>query len=157
MKLIGTVKSDLDIRRAVLEMAQKKKQIIHGARATNQQLPTPLKKPTKDYDIYTAKPEKSAKELAKRLNKEFGKGFEVVPGAHKGTFKVKKGKETVADYTRVYRKPKTINKFGIEYAKTEYHKRKLQKLIKDERMGFRRNKDLDTLRRIREGGRKYEW
>lgn len=157
MKLIGTYKSDLDIRRAVLDMAMKKKQIIHGARATNQQLPVPLRKQTKDYDIYTSKPEKAAKELASQLNKEFGKGFKVVPGQHKGTFKVKKNGETVADYTRVYRKPKTINKFGVKYANVEYAKRKLNKLVKDERTSFRRDKDLDTLNRIKSGMKKFDW
>ena len=157
MKLLGTVKSDLDVRRAVLDMAQKKKQIIHGARATNQQLPVPLRKKTVDYDVYTKKPEQSAKELASKLNKEFGSKFKVVQGLHKGTYKVKKGKETVADYTQVTKRPKTVNKFGVQYAKVDYAKRKLQKLVRDEKTAFRRDKDLDTLNRIKKGLRKYEW
>jgi len=158
MKLLGTVRNKYDIRAAVLDMAQKKKQIIHGAQATNKQLPVNLRKKTVDYDVYTKKPEQSAKELAKKLSKQFKKKFEVSPGVHKGTFKVKDDKgETIADYTRVYRKPKTVNKFGIEYASTGYAKRKLKKLVKNEATEFRRDKDLDTLERIRKGERRFDF
>ena len=39
MKFIGTVRNEIDVRAEILDMAQKKKQIIHGAQATNRQLP----------------------------------------------------------------------------------------------------------------------
>lgn len=150
MKLLGTYRGELDIRKAVLDMAQKKKQIIHGARAVNKQLPPHLRRKTVDYDVYTKNPEGSAKQLAIQLNKEFGNGFTVEKGIHKGTFRVKKNGEVVADYTQVTKHPSSVNKFGIKYAKTGYAKRKLQKLIRDETKEFRREKDIRTIEKIKQ-------
>ena len=90
---------DLLIRGTILREAEKG-QIIHGAMATNVQLPGYLRKQTKDYDIYTRKPRKNAVEMAKKLNKRLGSNrYEVVKGRHKGTYKVKtKNGDTVIDY-----------------------------------------------------------
>lgn len=142
---------DFVIRSKILDAVQKKGQVIYGGRAINKQLPMNLRKQTKDYDILTKKPKESAEELVRNLNKEFGKEeFKVEQARHKKTFKVKKGKETIADYTSTTKKPKSKNVFGIKYANLEYQKKKLKKILKDESLKYRREKDLDTLNRIKQ-------
>ena len=73
MTLLGYTPTNQDVINAIRNMAQRKKQIIHGARSVNIQLPKTLRRKTKDYDVYTKKPEQSARELAEQLNKKFGK------------------------------------------------------------------------------------
>ena len=151
MTILGYTPTKQDIVNAILNKAQKERQIIHGARAVNIQLPPHLRRKTKDYDVYTKNPEKHAKELANELNKKFKNGFKVVKGKHKGTFKVKKNDETIVDYTQVTKHPKTINQLGVRYARTDYAKRKLRKLIRDETKAFRREKDIETLEKLKRG------
>lgn len=152
MALLGTTKTKQDIVNAILDLASKKSQVVYGAQSTNIQLPTNLRRKTSDYDILTKKPEKAAKELANRLNKEFGNGFKVVKARYSKTFKVKdKEGKTVADYTATTKKPKTKTILGVKYASTDYQKRKIRKILKDEGSKFRWDKDLDTLQRIKKG------
>ena len=149
MKLIGTYKDEQDIKNTILDMAQKKKQVVYGQQAVNIQLPKNYQRKTKDYDIYTKQPEKSAKELAEKLNKEFGKEeFKVSKGKHEGTYKVLKGKKTIVDYTSRTRKPNTKNILGVRYANLEYQKRKLKEILKNKEIEYRHLKDKDTLEKI---------
>lgn len=140
-------------RGIILNLAKERKQVIYGAQSINRQLPSNLRKPTKDYDILTKQPKKSAEELALRLNKEYGKEkFKVVPARYSKTFKVKDidTNETIADYTRTTKKPKSINEFGVNYAKVDYQEGKIKKILKDESSKFRHDKDFDTLQRIKQ-------
>ena len=143
-------KSHLIINEVVLATAQKEGQIIHGSRSFNLQSPTYLKKKTIDYDILTQKPKKSAREVAEQLSRRTGKKFEVVKGSHKGTYRVKLNDEVVADYTQLKRKPKTKKVWGTEVRSLESIKRNAQRLIKDPKKEFRREKDISTLQRIEE-------
>lgn len=144
-------KPDLLVRQVVLDTAQQKKQIIYGARAINIQLPTYLKKPTRDYDILTKKPKKTAKEVALILNKRFGDDvFTVEKASHKGTYKIKYKGETVVDYTQLKKNPKTKKVFGVGYRDIKSVKRSTQRLAKKPGTEFRREKDLSTLKRIKE-------
>ena len=150
MSLLGTTRTNQDVVNAILNMAQKERQIVHGARATNVQLPPHLRRQTKDYDVYTKNPESAANRLAEKLNKQFGNGFKVVAGAHKGTFKVKdKSGETVVDYTQVTKRPSSKVVLGVQYASKGYAKRKIQGLIRDESKAFRREKDIETLAKLK--------
>jgi len=152
MSLLGTTKSDINIRAKILEMAQKKGQVIYGARAVNKQLPINLRKKTKDYDIYTKQPKKAAEELARELNKEFDSDeFKVEPARYPKTFKVKRKGEPIADYTLTTKKPKSKNEFGVRYANLDYQKKKIKRILKDEKNSYRFDKDLDTLNRIKQG------
>jgi len=138
------------LRGIILRQAEKG-QVIHGAMATNVQLPSHLRSKTKDYDIFTTKPKKSAIEMAKKLNKAVGsKRYIVVKGQHKGTYKIKtqEGK-TIIDYTQLKRKPKTKKIYGIEYHDIKSIKRHTKRLIKKPETEFRREKDMSTLERIR--------
>lgn len=158
MQLLGKYRGEQDVRATVLNLAAERNQIIYGQRSVNVNLPVPLRRKTKDYDILTKKPKQMAEELVKRLNKEFGEGsFRVEPAKYKKTFKVKsKSGETIADYTQTTKKPKVKNVFGVKYANLGYQERKIRKILKDEASKFRYEKDLDTLERIRKG-RKRIW
>ena len=158
MNLLKTTKSKQDITNAILELASKRKQVIYGAQSTNIQLPRHLRSKTRDYDILTKKAEQSAKELVKKLNKEYGNEFKVVQAIHKKTFKVKdkKGK-TIADYTQTTKKPKSKLILGVRYAELEYQKKKAKKILKDEASRFRHDKDIETLRRIKSGEKAFDW
>lgn len=142
---------ELLIRGIILRSAEKG-QIIHGARATNVQLPTYLRTETKDYDIFTHKPKKSAVAMAKKLNKAVGsKRYKVIKGKHKGTYKIKtKEGKTVIDYTQLKRKPKTRRIYGTEYKDIKAIKKDAKRLIKKPETEYRREKDIGTLQRIRE-------
>lgn len=154
MKVLGYTRNAQDVTNVILNIAQREGQIVHGARATNVQLPKHLRRQTEDYDIYTKNPEAAAKKLAEKLNKQSKNGYKVVKGLHKGTFKVKdkKGK-TIVDYTQVTKKPSTVNVLGVKYASREYAKRKIQKLLRDETKAFRREKDMETFEKLKESER----
>jgi len=143
-------KNHLIINEVVLATAQKEGQIIHGSRSFNLQSPTYLKKKTIDYDILTQKPKKSAIEIARHLRRRLGKKVEVVRGSHKGTYRVKINNEVVADYSQLKRKPKTKKVWGTEVRSLKSIKRNTQRLIKNPKTEFRREKDIDTLSRIKE-------
>lgn len=142
---------DLLIRGMILRQAEKG-QILHGAMATNVQLPRHLRKETKDYDIFTHKPKKSATEMVKKLNRAIGDDrYKVVKGKHKGTYKIKteEGK-TIIDYTQLKRELKTKKIYGNEYHDITAIKKNVKRLIKKPETEYRREKDVGTLRRIEE-------
>jgi len=148
-----TIKKEdgLWLRGIILRQAEKG-QVIHGAMATNVQLPIHLRSKTKDYDIFTPKPKKSAVAMAKKLNRAIGEErYEVVKGQHKGTYKIKtKVGETLIDYTQLKRKPKTKRIYGNEYYDIKTIKRNVKRLIKKPETEYRREKDISTLQRIKE-------
>lgn len=144
---------DLLIRGTILRSAEKG-QVIHGAMATNVQLPSYLRKKTKDYDIFTTKPRKSAVEMAKKLNEMVGDRYIVVKGKHSGTYKIRtKEGETIIDYTQLKRKPKTKKIYGTEYKDIKSIKRNIKRLSKKPETEYRREKDISTLQRIKEAER----
>lgn len=143
-------KKDLIINEIIINKATREKQVIHGARAYNMQSPTYLRKKTYDYDILTTKPKKSAQDIAKELSRRIGKKFIIEKGKHKGTYKVKLNGETIVDYTQLKKKPKTKSIWGIESRDIRSIKTNAQRLLKRNDTGFRRDKDLDTLNRIKE-------
>lgn len=148
---IQPYRDEQTIKNIILDIAQKRKQVVYGQQAINAQLPKHLKRKTKDYDIYTSKPKESADELVNRLNKEYKrKRFKVTPAVHKGTYKVKSGRKTVADYTLARKKPMSKKVLGIAYAKLKYQKVKLKKILKDKASEFRHKKDMKTLSKIKE-------
>lgn len=150
-------KDKQDIDNVILELAQKNKQVIYGQQSVNVQLPSKFRRKTNDYDILTKKPKQSAERLADRLNKKFKTDeFKVEPARYNKTFKVKdKEGKTVADYTLTTKKPKTKEVWGVKYADIKYQEKKLKKILKDESSSFRHDKDMDTLKKIREGNAKW--
>jgi len=149
MKIQWRYADSQNIKNAILDQAQAKNQVVYGQQAVNIQVPDPYKRKTKDYDVYTKQPEKSAKEVAERLNKEFGsKKFKVEAGVHKGTYRVKKGKTVVADYTSTTKKPGSKKVLGVSYANLEYQKKRLKSILKKKEYEYRHLKDTETLDKI---------
>lgn len=143
-------KNDLKVRGVILDTAQREKQIIHGSRAFNIQSPVYLRKETKDWDVFTKKPKKYAEQVAKRLSRILGKKVDVIRGKHKGTYKVRVNEETIVDYTQLKRKPKTKSSWGVKVKDIKSIKKNVKRLIKSPKTEYRREKDLDTLERIRQ-------
>jgi hypothetical protein len=134
----------------------KKRQIVYGARAVNIQNPSYLGRHTEDYDVLTKKPEKEAKALVSALNKVYGgEYFRSEPAKHKGTFKVKSNitEKTVVDYTRLHRPPKVKEINGVRYADVSSIKRALSKSLNNPEAEFRKDKDFETIERIKLGER----
>lgn len=143
------------IRSSILNLAQKNKQVVYGGQAANKNLPLHLRRKTKDFDVYSKQPKQSAEELSKVLNKGFSKDeFTVERAKYDKTFKVKRGKETIADYTSTTNHPKSKNEFGVKYADLDYQKKKLKEIVKNPDFKYRWEKDKDMLNRIKqsEGG-----
>jgi len=143
-------KNDLKVRGVILDTAQREKQIIHGSRAFNIQSPVYLRKETKDWDVFTKKPKKYAEHVAERLSRILGKKVDVIRGKHKGTYKVRINEETIADYTQLKRKPKTKSSWGVKVKDIKSIKKNVQRLIKSPKTEYRREKDIDTLERIKQ-------
>ena len=142
--------SELTIRSIVLNLAQKKGQIVQGTRALNPQLPIRLQRKTEDYDILTNNPKKSAKETAEYLKRYTSKTVELRPAKHKGTYRVIVNGKVVADYTQITRKIPTKKILGVKYVDIKQIKRGANKRVNISTKSFRREKDLDTLERIRQ-------
>lgn len=149
-RLARLLDKDLIVNEVVLNKAQREGQVIYGAKAFNYQSPQHLRKTTYDFDILTNKPKRSAKEVAKELTKRLGEEVNFSKGTHKGTYRVKLGKEVIADYTQLKSKPKTKKLWGIEARDLKSIKKNTQRLLKNPKTEYRREKDLDTFNRIKE-------
>jgi len=136
----------------ILTTAKKKHLIVYGARAVNQQLPSVLRKETKDYDLYAEKPRKVAKLIEKKLDKSYGfNAFKVNPARHKGTYKIRSTVtgEEVADVTLMPKKKiPVIKRKGIQYAHVKHKLENIKKSLSDPKSKFRHLKDKDTRNRI---------
>jgi len=129
-----------------------KHEIIHGERAISKRLPSHLRRPTTDYDIYSGTPKKDARETERALDKKFGfNAFRTEEGQHEGTYKVKSNVngETYADYTKPEKKIPSSLIAGKRYATLGYFKKHIRKTLKDKEAAFRHEKDRDALNRIR--------
>ncbi len=142
------------IRRAVLSSIGRKGGIIHGGKAQNAQLPRFLERKTKDYDIFVRFPNKRAKALEMKLDKLFrGNFFHVKKGKSKilPVSKIKSNitDETIVDFARPNRKVPTKVISGIRVATLRDQKQRSLRNLTDPQARFRRDKDLDLLKRIK--------
>jgi len=153
-----------NIKGKILHRARKKKDIIFGAQSIKKQIGL-LARPTSDFDIFTGKSKSSAKEVEKQLDKlTRGDNFFVKKGKNPETWKVKwRGKDlmprteddkTIVDYTTA---PKPLPKFriinDIRYRKLSEELKAKQRIVKNPLFKFRREKDLEDIRRIRLAGK----
>ena len=130
----------------------KNKEVIYGERALEIRLPEFLKRPTRDYDVYSHTPEKDAIEAEKLLDKEFGGDyFYVTPALHPGTFKVKSriNEETYADFTKPEEKIPYDVIQGKNYVQIKKIVENFKRNLKDKEKEFRHGQDRDTLNRIK--------
>ena len=136
-------------------LAKNPKLIVHGSRSQNVQLPRYLeRKATFDWDIFSKTPKKSATKLERKLDKKFGGDyFRVKPGATK-RLKVNKvisnvTEQSFADFSIPDRIVPTTSIRGKMFATLRDQKLKAQSNIKDPTKSFRREKDLNFLRRVK--------
>jgi hypothetical protein len=138
------------IRETILDTAQKEKLVLFGARGYNIQVPQKLRKETSDYDLLAKKPKKTAKKIADILKRRLDEDISISKGSHKGTWRIKtESGEVIGDITQLKNKPKTKKVWGIEARSIPSIKRNVQRIIKKPGTEFRREKDLDTLARIK--------
>ena len=143
------------INRVVRDRLSKTKRIVHGARATNAQLPRFLeRKATVDWDVFAKNPKKAAREMERALDRKFGGDF----------FRVKKGKtkklkvnkvvsnvtdEAFVDFSVPNRKVPWIAKRGVRFASLRDQFEKAKRTVAERTAPFRREKDLSLIRRVR--------
>jgi len=142
------------IPRLVRGSIAKNKQVVHGARAINAQLPGFLRKETKDYDVFVKNPSKAAKMLEKSLDKKFRGDFFRVKKGSSEVLPVRKvvsniTNESLVDFARPKRKIPFTTIQGVRYATLEYHKGQIKRTLKDPSSEFRKEKDLEALQRIK--------
>lgn len=148
------------IRNKILSNAQRKKQIVYGARAIQAQTGF-FARPTEDYDIFTKSPKKEAYFLEKQLDRVVGRDYYYAKkGVNPGTWKVKgrgadgrkgtRDDEGVVDYTRT---PKPTPKFkrinGVLYRKLSEEVKGKRQALADKKFAFRHEKDREDLQRIK--------
>lgn len=155
MKPIGILKLALNRDKIILGQARRNKEIVYGGQAMNRQTYGFLNRTTYDYDIYSRKPKKSAKQLEREFDRTSGYDSHYVKEAmHRGTYKVmNRGRNledprddfNEADYTRPTRRIKKKRINGVFYAAlSETRKDKLQSL-RDPKFKFRHRKDKEDL------------
>ena len=127
------------------------REIIYGARALNKRFPSFLDKHTEDYDIFSTKPLKDAKEAERALDRAFGGNFFAVKRAlHPGTYKVVSliDKQGYADYTKPDKRIPYDVIDGKKYVKLDYVKKTIKQTLSDPESKYRWKKDRDALNRI---------
>ena len=140
------------IKNVILKNVRKKQHIVHGARALNEFFPPFLDRPTRDYDVFSSTPKRTAKRIEKRLDKRFGGDFfRTEPAKFKGTVKIKSNvtERTIADYTNPKRDIQHTKRRGIKYANFKHFKKRIKESLADPKNRFRHDKDRETLRRIK--------
>jgi hypothetical protein len=142
----------------VLKQVKKDKNIIYGAQSIGAQIPKFISRPTTDYDVYSKNPRASARKLDRSLDRSAGGNYYYSkPAQHPGTYKVKyvgpdgrantKDDVSVADFSSMPNGKRYVNINGYRYIV-------LSAVIHDKLYNskpFRREKDQDDVRRIREG------
>ncbi len=145
-------KKEKNIPKVITKHIKKRELILFGQRSVNLQLPTDLRKETKDFDVFTPTPKKSAKRLERKLDRKFsGDFFNTKQARHPGTYKVKTkiGDKTVADFSKPKNKVQTVKKNNIRIATINFQKKRIRASLKDPASKFRRAKDLEVRDRIR--------
>lgn len=151
--------TDIEKERIVEEQARKNAEVIYGARAVNKQVSGPFQRLTRDFDVYSGKPKRSASQLEKSFDNRFGNDFYVKPAKHEGTWKVmsvgedrKKGTkddEGIADYTILPKGLKSRVIDGVRYSSLSHEELNRRKSLGEKEMQFRHDKDRTDLDRMR--------
>ena len=150
----------------IKKQVKKNKSIIYGARSMNRQLTYGfLERPTQDWDIYSKKPKRSARELERTLDFHSGRDvyFSQPSKYHKNTHKVfhkggdmRKGTMDdigIADYSKTPRGLKIVRKNGLRYSHLNNTIRDKHKALRDPQFRFRWRKDKEDLNTIRVSNR----
>lgn len=158
-KRANTIFKEGDI---ILAQAKKNKEVVYGARALKKRIGyLGLGRATTDWDLYSRRPLKSAKELDRTLDKSSGGNYYYVkPAVHQGTYRVKdKGPDcksntdddrNVADYTVRKKGLRTSESGGVNYVLLSEIVKDRRRALAQKRYAFRHEKDKYDLALIRE-------
>ncbi len=136
-------------------LAKNKVGIVHGTRATNAQLPRRLKRKTLDWDVFVKKPRIRALQLEAILDRRFrGNFFRVKRGLGSPGVRVYKiisnvDNEGLVDFANSNRPVNSVTKRGVRFATLKDQKERAEINIRKSELKFRREKDIDLLRRIK--------
>ena len=142
------------INRVVRTRLAKTRRVVHGTRASNAQLPKFLKRDTQDWDIFAKNPRRAAMRMEMALDRKFrGDFFEVKRGKTKAlkVHKVfsKDTGESFVDFSVPDRKVMSKSIQGIRFASLKDQVERAKQNLRKSTAEFRREKDLDLLRRIK--------
>lgn len=152
------------IDRTLLNQARKEGNIVFGGKSIKRSLGF-HGRPSKDWDFFSKTPKKSAIRADNNLDKTFGENvFFKKMGANPGTWKIKhvgldgkprtKDDVGIADFQRIPKpKPKTFESLGINFRNLNDEKKAKKRLVEGKEFDFRRQKDLEDLKRIKKYGR----
>jgi hypothetical protein len=140
------------IPRIILEESAKKSHVIYGAQAMNVQLPSELRRPTEDFDIYVHDSKEEAETLRKLLSKRIPNGFYIEPAEHLGTQRLKRRvngfEANVADLTSPMPEVKVKSIGKVRYQHLQEIKKEKEETVYDPQRKYRLEKDLADLARI---------
>lgn len=151
--------NEMAIKPIILGQVKKNKSIVYGAKALMVQIPLGATRQTRDYDIFSDNPRKSARQLERKLDKQFkGNYFYVKEAEHPGTFKVMdhgndindtKDDRTVADFTKQPRPLNLVRIDGVNYTHLNEVEKDKRRALSDPQYKFRHPKDRADLERIK--------
>ncbi len=156
---MGRLRANAMTRQIVLAQAKKNNSIIFGGQAIRKHIGF-FGRPTMDFDVLSTRPKRSARQLEKKLDKIAQQDvYFTKPALHPGTTKVmNKGRDMrqgtrddigIADYSKPRKgiKSKRIN--GVRYVNLSETIKDKRKAIADKQFAFRKEKDLEDIRRIK--------
>ena len=138
--------------KVIKKFLKEKSLTLYGGMSHNLQLPKHLKKHTKDFDIYSKTPKKTAREIEKRLDKAMGGNFYyTTPARFKNTMKVKSfiTENTIADATFFDKEIPTKNVQEIKMQTVDFAGKRSENILKDKSLFFRHPKEREFLRRLK--------
>ncbi len=147
----------------LLKQARKEDNIVFGARAINRKLGINGRR-TDDWDFFSKTPKDSSNIAQNNLDKTLRKNvFFQKKGVNPSTWKVKhvgrdgrKGTEDdigIADFTKTPKpEPKTFKFRKVRYRDLKEELKAKERLVKNKQFEFRREKDLEDIRRIKKFG-----
>lgn len=136
-------------------LAKKKVGIVHGTRATNNQLPRFLKRETLDWDVFVKKPKVRARELEKALDKKYGGDYFYVargkgsPGVKVYKIKGTTNDEGYVDFATPNKQVPSVPIRGVQFASLKDQKGRAVVNVKNPELKYRRAKDRNLLNRIK--------
>lgn len=159
MTIIGRLRAEAQTEQIVLAQAKKNDSIISGGQAIKKHIGF-FARSTRDFDVLSKRPKKSAKQLERKLDMVAQEDiYFTKPALHPGTIKVMhKGRDMrartkddigIADYSKPRRGLCSKRIGGIRFVCLKETIKDKRKAIKDSQFAFRKEKDLEDIRRIK--------
>ena len=159
MSIMGRLRANALTEQIVIAQAKQNNSIIFGGQAIKKHIGF-FARPTNDFDVLSNRPKRSARQLERKLDRIAQEDiYFTKPALHPGTTKVmNKGRDMrkgtrddigIVDYSKPRRgiKSKIIN--GVKYVLLSETIKDKRKAIADPQFTFRKEKDLEDIRRIK--------